>query len=317
MMSSSGSWSMIDARDGQPADAGVEDADRREAVAHEVRPGSWPAFLRSLALRSRAGQPVGGQHAGDRPAQMALPGHPAAAVELGNGAPQHAAVDDEHDDPGDDPPDVAGEPAEHQQERQPAEDQPGGADVVGLQPAADVADQPGAQAADDPDDRGGPDEPRHPGQRHQEAEHQCRHGVGGQVLPAPVQQRGEDDAPQAVGLQGPDAVAVQRVVGQLVDELDEVEQHHERQDGGAADLPGRRLRVRAAGSPGSPMADSSATHPPTSCPELAVQRLLGIIQATGVGAGRQILPSRVAHRPCGRSDQRAFDTPNAPGNISR
>ena len=52
MMSSSGNWSMIEARDGQPADAGVEDADGRETIAHDGRPGSWPVFLRSRALRS-------------------------------------------------------------------------------------------------------------------------------------------------------------------------------------------------------------------------------------------------------------------------
>ena len=120
------------ARDRQPADAGVEDADRREAIAHEVRAPAAAGLLARPGLAFRAGQPVGGQHSGDRAAQVALPGHPAAAVEHRHRAPQDAAVDEQHHQADDDLPDVAGEPAEHQQECQPAEDQSGGADVVGL-----------------------------------------------------------------------------------------------------------------------------------------------------------------------------------------
>ena len=59
--------------------------------------------------------------------------------------------------------------------------------------------------------------------------------------PVGVQHRGEDDPPQAVGLERPDAVGVQGMAGQLVDQLDEVEQRHKGEDGGPADHPARAL----------------------------------------------------------------------------
>ena len=179
---------------------------------------------------------------------MALPGHPAAAIKHRDRAQQHPAVDEHHHSRDGDLPEMAGEPAEHQQEGQPAEDQSGGADVIGSQRAAsDAADQPGAQPAENPDDRGRPHEPGHAGERHQEAEHQGGHRVGQQVGPVRVQQWGEEDALESVGLQRPDSVAVESVPGQLIGDLDDVEQCDEGQDRRAAHLPPRPLGGRPPG----------------------------------------------------------------------
>ncbi len=163
------------------------------------------------------GPPAPDQTASRRPARRRShrTGGPAGwftlhnSPEHGNHAQQRTAVDEHHHQRDDNLPEMAGEPAEHQKKGQPAEDQPGGADVVGRQCAAtEAADKPGAQATENPDDRCRPHEPRHTGQRHQESEHQGRHGIGQQVAPVGVQQRSEQDALESVGLQRPDAVAV-------------------------------------------------------------------------------------------------------------
>ena len=87
-----------------------------------------------------------------------------------------------------------------------------------------------------------------------------------QVRPVGVQQRREDDAPQAVGLQRPDAVVVESVSGQLVDELDEVEQRDEGQDGGAADLPRRPLLRLLRRLPDTPAAVTVTVMPIAALP---------------------------------------------------
>ncbi len=185
--------------DGESADTGVEDADRRHGERHDGRAAVRRAALAHFAgLALRPGQQICGDHAGDGAGQVALPGHPGIA---GQHTEQDATVDEQHDHTDDDLPRLAGEEPEHDQKGQPAEDQAGGADVIELAaPAdvgavrADVADQPRAEAAEDPDDGGGEDEPGQPCQRHQEAQDQRRDGVGDQVLPVRVQQRREDDA---------------------------------------------------------------------------------------------------------------------------
>src|ERR1700730_12608656 len=64
------------------------------------------------------------------------------------------------------------------------------------------------------------------------------------MRPVRVQQRSEQNAPQAIGLQRPDAVVIQLVVVQLVEQLDDVEQRHEADDRGSADQPrGALLRL--------------------------------------------------------------------------
>ena len=98
-----------------------------------------------------------------------------------------------------------------------------------------------------------------PGQRHQKAQHQQRDRIGHQVLPVGVQQRREDDPPQAVGFQRPDAVA-SSVPRQLVDQLDEVQQRDEGEDRGPADHP--PAAVSSAGSRGA----WRPRHGPGSCP---------------------------------------------------
>src|SRR4051794_2718552 len=107
----------------------------------QLRGGPGLALLAGLAFGS--GQHVRGEDARDAATEVALPRHPEGAWQR---TEQYAAVDEQHDDPDDDLPRLAGEEPEHDEERQPAEDQPGRADVVGLHPGwgADVADQPGA-----------------------------------------------------------------------------------------------------------------------------------------------------------------------------
>src|SRR5690349_10563028 len=180
---------------------------------------------------------------------MALPRDPGGARQHPE---QDAAVDQQDDDADDDLPDLAGEEPEHDQEREPPEDEAGGADVVGLAPHADVgavradiAEQPGSEAAENPHDGGGEDEPRQARKGHQEAEYERRNGVGDQVIPVRVQQRRPDDAPQTVGLQRPNAVVVQAMIGQRVPEFDDPQQDDETDDRHAADNPrGPLLRLR-------------------------------------------------------------------------
>ena len=123
---------------------------------------------------------------------------------------------------------------------------PGGPDVVGLHSVgrAQIADQPGAKAAENPHDDGGVDEASHPGQRHQEAEHQRGNGVRDQMRPVGVQQGRPEDAPQPVHLERADAVLLKSTSRHLIDGLDDVEQGDEADDGDAADHPGRPLLLR-------------------------------------------------------------------------
>ena len=233
-------------RDGESADAGIEDPDGRQGRAHDVRYGFVALRLPKLArLAFGPGQQIGRQHSGNRATEVPLPRHPGGA---GQHAEQDAAVDEQHDHADDDLPHLAGEEPEHDQERQPAEDQARRADVVGLAAHADVgavradiADQPRAEATENPDDGRREDEPRQARERHQEAEDQRRNGVGDQVIPVRVQQRREDDPHQAVGLQRPDAVVVEAVVGQRVEQLDDPQQHDEADDRDPADHPRRPL----------------------------------------------------------------------------
>src|SRR5947209_4687764 len=128
MMSSSGSWSMTARATVNPPTP--ESNTPIGASASLMRPTLVPTALTGLTFRP--GQQVRREHPGHAAAQMPLPGHAAAEIEHRHSPPQDSAVGHQHHQADEDLPARTDEEPEHQQEGQPAEDQPGCADVVGL-----------------------------------------------------------------------------------------------------------------------------------------------------------------------------------------
>src|SRR5271157_4901923 len=122
-MSSSGSWSMIARATVSPP---TPESKTPTGALNELTPNSCleragPLAFAGLAFGRR--QQVRRDDAGERAAQMTLPGHAAALAEHRHRPEQDATVDEQDHQPDDDVPDPADEQPENQQEGQVAEDQ--------------------------------------------------------------------------------------------------------------------------------------------------------------------------------------------------
>ena len=154
--------------------------------------------------------------------------------------------------------------AAREQVREPAEDQPAGAedDRPGWR------EQPGRQARRHHADQRGDDPAGHAAEQDEQAEREERQRVAGQVRPAGVQQGSREDLWQPVDLLGVDPVAVERVPAELVQSLQDPEAgkqdgHHHHGVQGADRLAPHGLlrRVGASRVPGPRKSGPRRTRP--------------------------------------------------------
>ena len=214
---------------------------------------------------------------------------------------------------------VAVEEAAREQVRRVAEDDAAGADVERVR----RRDQPGAEPAHERHDRGHRQQPPDPLQRDHDPHRDERDRVRDQVAEAGVQERRGDDPGQPVGLARLDAVLVEPMVVERVDDLGDPHQREQReQHAHPAVLP--VLAPRRSAAHGSNRILGRPWPPPPSTSPASPRSSARTTRATSPTPGSRSRTSTTTsdvaaglEERLGRAGRVPVHARRAPGHVSR